>query len=150
MTQLTEHFTLHEMTRSETAARKGIRNEPGQREINALRLLCERVLEPVRAHFGKPVIITSGYRSPRLNTAIGGSVSSQHCKGQACDMHVWNTPDLDVAQWIMRSLKFDQLILEYPPEGWVHVSYDAARLRNMELTAKRRRGKTIYLPGLVP
>ena len=147
---LTEHFTLAEMTASQTAARKGIRNVPGEREIAALKLLCEKVLEPVREHFGCPVLISSAYRSPRLNTAIGGSASSQHCKGEAADFTVYGVADVDVAQWIWRKLNYDQLILEFPPEGWVHVSYSAHRMRNQELTAKRKGGRTVYLPGLNP
>jgi zinc D-Ala-D-Ala carboxypeptidase len=146
---LSPHFTLAEMTRSETASRKGIRNVPGQAETAALTLLCEKVLEPVRLHYGKPVIVTSGYRSPRLNVAIGGSQSSQHCRGEAADFTVHGESNLDVCQWMMRNLNYDQLILEYPPSGWVHVSYSAHRMRNQELTAKRIGGRTKYLPGIV-
>ena len=146
--QLTEHFTLHEMTVSQTAARKGVRNVPGAAEIAALVLLCEQVLEPVRAQFGRPVVITSGYRSPRLNTAIGGSASSQHCRGEAADFTVPGVSNLEVARWMHRHLAYDQLIYEFGERGWIHASYRAGRLRNMELSAKRIGGRVRYLEGL--
>lgn len=149
MTQLSPHFTLAEMTRSSTATRKGIPNEAPADVVKALKLLCENVLEPTRAHYGKPVRVTSGYRSPRLNTAIGGSVTSQHCKGEAADFTVEGESNLAVCQWIMRNLKFDQVIYEFGESGWVHCSYSAHRLRNQKLTAKRVSGRTQYLPGLV-
>jgi hypothetical protein len=146
--QLSEHFTLAELTRSTTAIRKGIPNTASADVVKALTALCVNVLEPVRAHFGKPVRVTSGYRSPRLNTAIGGSASSQHCRGEAADFTVQGESNLAVCQWIMRNLKFDQLIYEFGEAGWVHCSY-SLRLRHEELSAKKRGGKTVYLPGLV-
>lgn len=147
--QLSPHFSLAEMTRSQTASRRGIRNVPGDAEIRALTLLCEKVLEPVRAHFGKPVIVTSGYRSPSLNTAIGGSASSQHCNGEAGDFRVLGESNRAVFEWIWHHLNYDQLIYEFGEAGWIHCSYSAHRMRNMELTAVRRSGRTAYLPGLV-
>jgi zinc D-Ala-D-Ala carboxypeptidase len=147
--RLSPHFTLEELTRSATAVRKGIRNVPGPGEIAALKLLCEKVLEPVREHFGKPVIVTSGYRSPRLNTAIGGSASSQHCKGEAADFTVYGVSNFEVCDWIHRKLNYDQLIYEFGEAGWVHCSYSAHRMRNAELTATRRGGRTVYLQGIV-
>lgn len=147
--QLSPHFSLAEMVRSQTASRRGIRNVPGEAEIRALTLLCDKVLEPVRAHFGKPVIVTSGYRSPRLNTAIGGSASSQHCKGEAADFTVPGETNRAVFERIWHNLNYDQLIYEFGESGWIHCSYSAHRMRNMELTAVRRSGRTAYLPGLV-
>ena len=149
MTQLAPHFTLAEMTRSSTAARKGIPNNPPPEVVKALKLLCENVLEPIREHYGKPVRVTSGYRSPRLNTAIGGSASSQHCQGEAADFTVEGESNLAVCQWIMRNLKYDQLIYEVGESGWVHCSFSAYRQRGQELTAKRVSGRTQYVPGLV-
>lgn len=146
--QLTEHFTLAEMTISQTAARKGIRNVPGDREVRALRTLCERVLEPVRARFRSPVVISSGYRSPRLNVAIGGSASSQHCFGEAADFTVPGISNLAVSQWMEQHLVYDQVIYEFGESGWIHCSYREDRLRNMELSAVRRSGRVQYLQGL--
>ena len=146
--KLSENFTLGEMIRSEQAVRKGIRNVPGQSEIAALRLLCEQVLQPIRDHYDRPVIVTSGYRSPRLNTAIGGSKSSQHCKGEAADFTVSGVSNIEVCRWIERNLNYDQLIYEFGESGWIHASYSAHRMRNMELSAKRIGGRTRYLPGL--
>ena len=147
--QLSEHFTLEEMTRSQAATRKGIPNVLPEALIPAMRAVCVNVLEPVRAHYGKPVRVFSGYRSPRLNVAVGGSASSQHCKAEASDFGVIGEANIDVCQWIMRNLKFDQLIYEFGPTGWVHCSYRNGPLRNQVISAVKRGGKTVYLPGLV-
>lgn len=145
--KLSTHFTLAEMTVSQTAARRGLDNTPGADAIAALKLLCDRALEPIRAHFDRPVIVTSGYRAPKVNKAIGGAASSQHCKGQAADFTVPGVSNIDLARWIHRNLQYDQLIAEYGETGWVHVSYVDGRLRNMELTAKHGQG---YIAGIVP
>ena len=94
MMTLSPHFTLAEMTASDTARREGIANTPSAAHIEALRQLCEQhVLEPVRAHFGRPVRITSGYRSPKLCLAVGSSVRSQHAKGEAADFEITGVPN---------------------------------------------------------
>lgn len=147
--QLSPHFTLAEMTRSETAARRGIRNVPGEAETRALALLCDKVLEPVRTHFGRPVIVTSGYRSPRLNVAIGGSASSQHCTGEAADFTVPGVSNIALCRWIAGELAFDQLIYEFGETGWVHCSFSAQRKRNQQLSARRTAKGTKYLQGIV-
>lgn len=149
MTHLSPNFTLAEMTRSSTAVRKGIDNTPEDSHLRALKALCINVLEPIRKHFGAPVLVTSGYRCARLNKAIGGSTTSQHCNGEAVDFTVKGVSDLEVAKWIQANLKYDQLILEFPPEGWVHVSYGGA-MRKQDLTAKKVSGRTKYIPGLKP
>lgn len=147
---LSEHFTLAEMTRSATAVRKGIRNVPGEAETRALALLCENVLEPVRAHFGAPVRVTSGYRSPRLNVAVGGSATSDHCLGRAADFTVVGVSNIEVCRWIAATLNYKQLIYEFGEDGWVHCAYAGPPFKNDELTARRKGGRTTYLPGLVP
>lgn len=155
--QLSKHFALHEFTRSQTASRRGIANNPGPAEIRALRMLCERVLEPVREHFGKPIRISSGYRGPKLNRAIGGSRTSQHMKGEAADFEIAGVSNVEVCRWMEANLNYDQLILEFytpgqPNSGWVHVSYRVP-YRNQELTARRVRRlgrmRTEYLTGIV-
>lgn len=145
---LSPHFTLAEMSRSQAAIRKGLNNVPPPAAIDALRGLCLNVLEPLRAHFG-PVLVTSGYRSPSVNKAIGGSLSSQHCKGQAADFTVPGQSNLAVCQWIMRNLKYDQLIYEFGESGWVHCSWHAGPLRNEERTAQHREGRVKYPLGLI-
>jgi len=142
---LSKHFTLSEMTVSQTASRKGIDNTPGQKEIAALALLCKEVLEPIRAHFDRPVIVTSGFRSVALNKRIGGSATSQHCKGEAADFTVPGVSNFELCKWMERNLNYDQLIYEYGESGWVHVSWTEG-YRNMELT--KRRGQR-YLPGIL-
>jgi hypothetical protein len=154
MTQLTANFSLHELTKSETALRMGFDNTPGEEEIESLRLLCEKVLQPVRDHYDKGVKVNSAYRSPESNAAVGGSKTSDHCKGQAADIEIPGVANADLAQWIMDNLEYTQLILEFytpgiPDSGWVHVSYNPDNLKKQELTATKVAGKTTYLPGLV-
>lgn len=151
---LTANFSLHEMTKSETALRMGLDNTPGEAEIENLRLLCEKVLQPIRDHYGKGVKVNSAYRSPESNSAVGGSKTSDHCKGMAADIEIPGVANADLAQWIMNNLEYTQLILEFytpgvPDSGWVHVSFDPAQLKKQELTATKVAGKTQYLPGLV-
>jgi len=150
--QLTQHFDLEELTKSQTGDRLGIDNVPGAAALDSLMVLCARVLEPVRAHYG-PVFINSGYRCPDLNKAVGGASTSQHCLGQAADIEVPGVPNGDLAAWIVANLDFDQVILEcyrrgQPNSGWVHVSYKDAGNRKATLTATVVSGKMVYTPGL--
>jgi hypothetical protein len=151
---LSPNFSLHELTKSETALRLDLDNTPGEAETEALRLLCEKVLQPVRDHYGKGVKVNSAYRSPESNAAVGGSKTSDHCKGMAADIEIPGVANADLAQWIMDNLDYTQLILEFytpgiPDSGWVHVSYDSDNLKKQELTATKVAGKTTYLNGLV-
>lgn len=146
---LSDHFTLAELTRSSTAVRQGIANKPDAEQIVALRNLAQYVLEPVRRHYCKPVIVTSGFRGAALNKAIGGSAKSQHSDGEAADFTVQGVSNLEVCKWIEANLKFDQLIYEFGEDGWVHCSYRADRARREVLSAVRASGKTKYLKGLV-
>lgn len=138
--RLSDNFTLAEFTKSQTATRRGISNKPTAAHQEALRQLCVNVLEPTRAHFGRPIRITSGYRSAELNRAIGGSQTSQHSKGEAADFEIPGVDNRRVAKWIEANLTFDQLILEGasardPNAGWIHVSYRVDRARKSVLTA---------------
>ena len=151
---LTKNFSLHEMTKSETALRKNIPNIPTKDTLANLKTLAEKVLQPVRDHYGVGVKVNSGYRSPDVNTAVGGSRTSDHCKGMAADIEIAGLPNAELAQYIKDNLKYTQLILEfYTPgisdSGWVHVSYDPNNLKKQELTAMKVAGKTQYVPGLV-
>ena len=151
---LTANFSLHELTKSETALRMGFDNTPREKEIAALKLLAEKVLQPVRDHFAKGVKVNSGYRSPESNAAVNGSKTSDHCLGRAADIEIPGVPNAELAQWIMDNLDYTQLILEFytpgiPDSGWVHVSFDPANLKKQELTAMKVAGKTQYVPGLM-
>jgi len=153
MVRLSENFTLQEFTKSQTAERRGIDNTPVEGHLENAKALFENVVQPVRDNFGVTVI-NSGYRSGDLNYAIGGSNTSQHCKGQAVDIECPGTPNYDVAKWIEENLEFDQLILEFytpgiPDSGWVHVSYKTEDNRKGVLTAMKENGKTIYKPNLI-
>lgn len=151
---LSPNFSLHEMCKSETALRMGFDNTPDDEATENLRALCENVLQKVRDHYGKGVKVNSAYRSPESNAAVGGSKTSDHCKGMAADIEIPGVANADLAQWIMDNLDYTQLILEFytpgiPDSGWVHVSYDPNNLKKQELTATKVAGKTQYLPGLV-
>lgn len=151
---LTKNFTLNELTQSETALRKGLNNAPTQDVITALQTLAVNVLQPVRDHYGRGVKVNSGYRSPEVNASVGGSKTSDHCKGMAADIEIPGLPNVELAKYIRDALQFTQVILEFytpgvPDSGWVHVSYDPANLKRQALTAVKQDGKTVYLPGLV-
>jgi zinc D-Ala-D-Ala carboxypeptidase len=151
---LSANFSLHEMTKSETALRMGLDNTPDSEATENLRNLCVNVLQKVRDHYGKGVKVNSAYRSPESNAAVGGSKTSDHCKGMAADIEIPGVPNAELAQWIMDNLEYTQLILEFytpgiPDSGWVHVSYDPNNLKKQELTAMKVAGKTQYVPGLV-
>lgn len=153
---LSEHFSLKELTRSETATRKGIDNTPSPDHLHNLSLVCKNILEPVRNHFGKPVQINSAYRGPKLNAAVGGSSKSQHCNGEAVDFEIDGFPNPDLAKWVVENCDFDQVILEFydpkegPNSGWVHASYaSSGKQRKQVLTAVTEGGKTVYKPGFV-
>ena len=150
---LTANFSLHELTKSETALRLDLDNTPDEEATENLRLLCEKVLQPVRDHYGKGVKVNSAYRSPESNAAVGGSKTSDHCKGQAADIEIDGVPNPELAEWIQNNLDYTQLILEFytqgqPNSGWVHVSYNPDNLKKQELTAVKVAGKTQYLQGL--
>jgi hypothetical protein len=150
---LSANFTDKELTRSDTALRLGIDNTPDAQTLENLKLLCEKVLQPVRDHFGT-VTVNSGFRSAATNVATGGSKTSDHCLGRAADIEVQGIANPDLAQWIMDNLEYTQLILEFytqgqPNSGWVHVSYDPNNLKNQELTAVKVAGKTQYMNGLL-
>lgn len=134
--KLSDHFTLAEMTVTNT----GLPNLAPPAIITSLTALCVNVLEPIRAHFGKPVQVNSGYRSPAVNRAVGSSPTSQHAKGEAADIEIPGVPNTELARWIAKNLRFDQLIAEEvrandPSAGWVHCSY-GPRMRGQVLTMK--------------
>jgi zinc D-Ala-D-Ala carboxypeptidase len=151
--KLSKNFTMAEFIKSQTAERKGIDNTPQGEHLEAAKALFENVVQKVRDHFG-PTVINSGYRSPELNEAVGGSSRSQHCKGEAADIEVPGVPNAEIAEWIRDNLDFDQVILEFytsgiPDSGWVHVSYKSdGSNRKSSLTASRVDGKTQYSKGI--
>jgi hypothetical protein len=126
--QLSEHFTLAELTKSDTAARMGINNEPRATVIEKLVLVCENILEPVRNHYGVPFSPNSGFRCLALNREIGSSDKSQHVSGEAVDFEVPGISNKETALWVRDNCDFDQIILEFhkeedPHSGWVHGGY---------------------------
>jgi len=150
--QLSTNLLLAEVTRSETAKRRGISNMPTAEHIENFKKLAANIFQPIREHFGKPIIISSGYRSAELNKAIGGSLSSQHCSGEAIDIDMDGT-DITNAQifnYIKDNLNFDQMIWEFGTDAnpdWVHVSFAANRSQRKQiLVAKKVNGKTTYTP----
>ena len=147
--KLSKNFSLSELTKSQTATRKGISNEPSTEHVENLIHLAEAVLQPVREHFGKPVMISSGYRSPALCEAIGSSSKSQHARGEAADFEIHGVDNKELATWISNNTEFDQLILEFynegdPNSGWVHCSAVTGEPRKQVLRASKVEGRTKY------
>ena len=150
--QISKHLSLAEVSRSETAKRKGINNTPSGEHLENFKKLAENIFEPIREHFGVPIHISSGYRSKELNAAVGGSSSSQHCQGEAIDIDMDGSPNgvtnKMVFDYIKDNLNFDQMIWEFGNDtnpDWVHVSYESTgKQRKQILRAIRSGGKTIY------
>ena len=153
--QLSKNFSLNELTKSDTALRHDMDNTPPPEAIECLRALCDNVLQPVRDHFGKSVRVNSGYRHPDVNAKVGGSKTSDHCKGMAAGIEIATVPNHELAQWIADNCPaYRQIILEFytrgqPDSGWVHVSYNPADNKKQLLTATKVDGKTTYLNGLL-
>ena len=150
--KLTENFSLNELTKSQTAERKGIDNTPSAEHQENLKSLCEMILQPIRDHFGQVVSVSSGYRSPELCVAIGSYTQSQHAKGQASDFEIFGGSNKELADYIDENLDYDQLILEYwkgedePNSGWVHCSFNTQGNRKQYLRAYKENGSTKYEP----
>lgn len=153
---ISEHITLKEAIKSDTAIRLGISNIPSESALEAMKLVANACFEPLRAWHGKPIGISSFYRSPELNHKIGGSKTSQHCKGEAIDIDgeiFGGIKNIDIFNWIKANCKYDQLIGEMWDDktqdySWVHVSYSKNGNRNQALIAYKDKttGKTKYKP----
>ena len=142
-----KYFTIKELVKSTTAIKRHIDNTPSKEIERSLTALVEKVLDPLREAYGKPIIVTSGYRCPRLNAIVGSTPSSQHVKGEAADIKsVQDTPEENMKLFdliVKLKLPFDQLINEHNYD-WVHVSF-GARHRRQKLKAVRKNGKTVYV-----
>lgn len=150
--QISKHLSLAEVSRSETAKRRGINNTPSGEHLENFKKLAENIFEPIREHFKVPIIISSGYRSKELNSAIGGSSTSQHCQGEAIDIDMDGTSitNAQIFHFIKDNLNFDQLIWEFGTDknpDWVHVSYESkGKQRKQIIKAVKSGGKTSYVP----
>ena len=150
--RISKHISYKEATQSQTATRKGISNDPDAYQLQNMQLLAEKVFEAIREHFGVPIHISSGYRSKALNTAIGGSLTSQHCSGEAIDIDMDGTSvtNAQIFNYIKDNLSFDQLIWEFGTDSnpnWVHVSYESTgKQRKQILKAVKSAKGTAYLP----
>ena len=151
-TSISEHITYAEATVSNKAKQLGISNTPNERELRAMKLLAETIFEPLRKWYGKPIQVTSFFRSAKINKAIGGvqrgNTVSQHSRGEAVDIDT-TSDNRKLFDYIKDNLPFDQLIWENGDDnvpGWVHVSYSEVRNRKQVLRAVRKNGKTVYLP----
>ena len=137
--QLTKNFSLAELIHSNTAISRGIDNTPTQEIIERLKYVAENVLQPLRDHFNIPILVNSGYRSQELNKAVGGSPTSYHAFGYACDIE-FNTYDksiFDIFDYIYHNLPFTELILENAPTGWVHVALREGDIRKDNVKLKK-------------
>ena len=145
--RLSKNFVLSEITRSNTATRLGISNEPEKKHLEGLQRIITSLIQPMRDALG-PIRISSGYRSPSLNRAIGGSSKSQHCKGEALDLQFWKDGEMcnkEVYKWVLDSdIEFDQMINEFD-FAWIHISLKEKRNRKEVLEAyKDKDGDTRY------
>lgn len=142
-----KYFTIKELTKSTTAIKRHIDNTPSKEIERSLTALVEKVLDPLREAYGKPIIVTSGYRCPKLNAIVGSTPSSQHVKGEAADIKtIEDTPEENKKLYdliVKLKLPFDQLINEHNYD-WVHVSF-GARHRRQKLKAVRKNGRTVYV-----
>ena len=146
--KISKNLTLAEVSKSNTAIKLGIDNEPKGEHLNNMIHTANAIFQPMRDYFGKPIFVSSGYRSPELNKAIGGAATSQHCKGEALDIDndaVEYPTNKDIFDYIKSHLDFDQLIWEFDG-AWVHVSYNKDKNRKQVLRALKVNGKTIYQP----
>lgn len=151
------HFTLQEMTKSATATRLGIDNTPDALVKYNLTALIDNILDPLREAWGAPIIVTSGYRCPRLNKAVGGAANSQHTKGEAADIRSLSDSRADnmrlLKLLLCMGLPYDQVICEYPDAqgrpDWIHVSYSRKRNRGSKLTAIKAGSKTVYSNAII-
>ena len=154
--KLTANITLDELTKSQTAERKGINNNPSPEQIENLKALAINVLQPIRSQFNKPLIISSGFRCAELCIEIGSSVNSQHTahdEAAAADFEIPGVDNRELARWIRDNLEVDQGILEFykdgePTSGWIHCSYSTDQNRNQSLRAVREEGKVVYKPWI--
>ena len=154
--KLTANITLDELTKSQVAERKGINNNPNPHQIETLKNLAINILQPVRSHYDKPLIISSGFRCAQLCVEIGSSINSQHVadnQAAAADFEIPGVDNRELALYIKNELDYDQLILEFyrdnePSSGWIHCSYSTNRNRNQSLRAFREDGKVVYRPWL--
>lgn len=149
--RISDHISYEEATKSQTATRKGIKNNPTMMDLDRMKLVAEKCFEPIRNYFKVPIAINSFYRSPKLNKTIGGSATSQHCTGEAIDIDAIDGTGLTnkkIFEWVKANLDFDQLICEFPDSNgnpsWVHISYKKAGNRKQVLTAIKNGSKTIY------
>lgn len=149
--QLSKNLSLAEMIRSESAKRAGINNMPTKEHLESMKILAEKIFQPVRDYFKRPIHISSGYRSRALNASIkGASKTSQHSKGEAIDIDMDGTEitNKQVFDYIKENLEFDQLIWEFGTDdnpAWVHVSFNSkGRQRKQILKATKKNDKTVY------
>jgi zinc D-Ala-D-Ala carboxypeptidase len=148
--KISDHITYAEAIHSNTAKRKGIDNTPSEVQVLSMKLLADKVFEPLRKWVGGPIKVNSFFRSVALNEAIGGAASSQHCKGQAIDIDdvYGRKTNAEMYKWIQENLDYDQMIWEFGTDtqpNWIHVSYvSKEENRNKCLKAYKEHGKTKY------
>ena len=148
--RISKHISYKEAVYSATAKRRGLNNTPNDNQLDNMYKVADFIFEPLRMYVGGAIKITSFFRSPEVNTAIGGSTKSQHCKGQAIDIDdvFGHKTNFEMFQYIRENLDFDQLIYEFGTNDnpdWIHVSYVSKKEnRNRVLRAVRENGKTRY------
>ena len=152
MENISEHISYSEAIYSPTAIEKKISNEPNDEQLDSMKAVATNIFERVRAHFGKPIRINSFFRSGALNKAVGGAITSQHCKGEAIDVTgvPYGVKNSEIFHYIKDNLDFDQLIWEFGDSNepsWVHFSLSMKGNKRQVIKAvKEANGKTTYKP----
>lgn len=147
---LSNNLSLVEVTKSQTAVRHSIDNTPNAEQMENLKRVAAKIFQPIREHFNTPIYISSGFRCEDLNTRIGGSRTSSHCKGEALDIDMDgrnSVSNREIFDYVRANLEFDQLIYEFGNDqnpGWVHISYKETGNRNQVLKASKVNGRTNY------
>ena len=147
--RISKNISYRESIHSNTAKRRGIDNSPKAEHIDNMRLVAEKVFEPLREWVGGPIKVNSFYRSEATNRAVGGTGKSQHCKGQAIDIDdvFGHKTNAEMYHYIKDNLEYDQIIWEFGDEynpNWIHISYDKNNNRNRALRAVKKGGRTKY------
>jgi uncharacterized protein YcbK (DUF882 family) len=145
--KISQYFSLSEFTRSQTAARQYIDNTPSEIAIENIKKLATQVLDPLREAIGKPITVSSGYRSPRLNKAVGGAENSDHMRGLSADIIIAGVHPSDVCKTALNlGLPMKNIINEYGK--WTHITLGEEGQKTIAMTAEKQNGKTHYIQGI--
>jgi hypothetical protein len=152
MTEISKNVTYAEAIKSQTATRLGLENTPNEEQLENMKKVANECFQKAREHFGVPIAVTSFFRSPEVNRAIGGSTTSEHCQGKAMDIDAdvfGGVSNSDLFHFFKDNCEFNQLIWEYGNDNnpdWVHISFNEGGNKNQILKVYRQNGRSVYVP----